>query len=257
MSFSFLHVSDLHYRKDPKGARAPFSQVLVAMDSPLCQMKELLVRLDRPVDFVIITGDLVHDGDREDYISLKAQLDGLLDVPYFVVSGNHDDGELVREVFLSGGGLSYVRELPFVRLIALDTSAPNCPDGMVDRDGLRLLEQVGRDEKPTIVFTHHHLFRDQFVLPPAQGAEELLEVLEKAAVEAVLCGHTHHYFQARIGTLPYYTAGSLSFAGENGSDGSLSFYQNSGATLFVYSDGTLSAHPVSLGPEKLLCKVNG
>ena len=31
----------------------------------------------------------------------------------------------------------------------------------------------------------------------------------------------------------------------------------SDVNLFVYSDGTLSAHPVSLGPEKLLCKVNG
>ena len=255
MRLSFLQISDLHYLKDPGRAGAPFSRAFAAMDPPLEQLRSLLKRLDRKPDFVLITGDLVHNGEREDYVGLKAGLDELLGVPYYVTAGNHDDPALVREIFLSGGGLSYVRELPGARLICLNSGARGFPDGRVDLDALALLARAGERGKPTFVFTHHHLLSDQFVLPPAQGSAELLAALRDCGARAVLCGHTHHYYQASVGPVPYYTADSLSFSAENERDGTLSLYQNSGATLFTLEEETLSAQPIKLSPARLLCRV--
>ncbi|MGH6921843.1 MAG: metallophosphoesterase, partial [Geminicoccaceae bacterium] len=54
-------------------------------------------------DAVLITGDLTNDGDEQVYAAFAAII-GRLRAPFFVLTGNHDDRELMRGRF----GASYL-----------------------------------------------------------------------------------------------------------------------------------------------------
>jgi len=80
-------------------------------------------------DVVLATGDLVDGGKAEEYTLLRRLL-APLPMPVYLIPGNHDARDAMREVFPDhaylpkSGFLQYtVEDLP-VRLIALDTLVP-------------------------------------------------------------------------------------------------------------------------------------
>jgi hypothetical protein len=96
---------------------------------------ERAAALDPAHDVLLLTGDLVDRGVTDEYGLLRDLL-GAVDVPTFVIPGNHDDREmLVRSLpehaYLprSGDPLAYtVDDFP-VRLIGLDTLRDGYHDG--------------------------------------------------------------------------------------------------------------------------------
>jgi 3',5'-cyclic-AMP phosphodiesterase len=130
-------------------------------------------------------------------------------MPVYLIPGNHDRREALREVFADapywpkGERLSYVVEDYPVRLVALDTLLPGRTEGELGEEQLawlaaRLAEGPG---KPTIVFMHHPPF------PTAIGHMDAINCRDGAAmaaviarhpqVERVLCGHHHRPIQLR------------------------------------------------------------
>jgi Icc protein len=166
-----------------------------------------------PLDAVLITGDLTNDGDQEVYAAFAAIV-GELRAPFFVLAGNHDDRELMRERFGADGylpdrgPLCYVIERFPVRLIALDTLVPGKPWGQLGADQIAWLDgRLGElPDKPTLVALHHppfctgigHLDRSML-----RDAEQVAAVIARhPQVERVLCGHVHRPIQSRFaGTL--------------------------------------------------------
>jgi 3',5'-cyclic AMP phosphodiesterase CpdA len=90
-------------------------------------------------DAVLITGDLTNDGDAQVYAAFAAIV-GRLRAPFFVLTGNHDDRELMRQRFaddgyLPGEGpLCYAIDRFAMRLIALDTAVAGEPWDGSDRN---------------------------------------------------------------------------------------------------------------------------
>ncbi len=82
----FLHLSDLHLRKDRGYDQDRVLRGLLAM----------LGHLQQPLDLIFLTGDLAHSGHSDDYGQVVAFLKNLLRVTQvdqshvFVVPGNHD-----------------------------------------------------------------------------------------------------------------------------------------------------------------------
>jgi Icc protein len=163
-------------------------------------------------DAVLITGDLTNDGDEGVYAAV-ADIVSRLRAPFFVLTGNHDDRELMRQRFggdylPDGGPLAYAIDRFAVRLIALDTLVAGEPWGRLGSDQLawldaRLLEMP---ERPTVVALHHPPFRtgighmDRSML---RDADALAAVIARhRQVERVVCGHVHRAIQCRFaGTL--------------------------------------------------------
>jgi len=87
-------------------------------------------------DVAVVTGDLVDHGEPAEYDHLR-QLLGSLQMPVFVIPGNHDAREPLREAFHSDGYLptegylQYTIEQYPLRLIALDTLVPGKHGGML------------------------------------------------------------------------------------------------------------------------------
>lgn len=117
----------------------------------------------RPMlDLVLVTGDLVNDGGVADYRHLRAILSHL-EMPYFVIPGNHDNREALRDVFRQdgylpeSGYLQYVVEGFPLRLVGLDTLRENHDGGRLCLDRLHWLERTLEEarETPTVLFMHH------------------------------------------------------------------------------------------------------
>ncbi len=197
-------ITDLHVR--PEGLLA-YERV-----STNRMLKEALGHLNemrpRP-DVVIATGDLADRGLAEEY-ALLADMLGELEMPVFLVPGNHDDRAALALAFpghgylpRAGGFLHYAIEDYPVRLIGLDTVVPGEAGGLLCVERLawfaaRLAEAPAR---PTLVFMHHPPFAsgvkhmDAIGLAGSEGFAAI--VRQHPEIERILCGHLHRPIQMR------------------------------------------------------------
>lgn len=158
-------------------------------------------------DLVLMTGDLVHGGLAAQYEQLSTLLQPL-EIPFYLIPGNHDDRALMREAFpghgyLQGGGefLQYTLEDHPLRLIALDTLLPGEGRGRLCEARLgwlaeRLAEQP---ERPTVIFMHHPPFLSGIRWMDGMGLEGAAELAAIVSghrnVQRILCGHQHRAIQ--------------------------------------------------------------
>ena len=171
--------------------------------------------LDPPAYVIIHSGDIVHNGDREDYARAAAILREAR-VPVYVAAGNRDDRESLRQAFspwacpvASPGFLDYAVEDFPVRLIAVDTVSPDSNKGEFSPEhARRLIELLDADTtKPVAVFMHHPPFvvtvgPDPLNFVTAEAMARLQRTLEYCGrVAAVFCGHVHRSTGGRIGEI--------------------------------------------------------
>lgn len=171
-----------------------------------------LMALDPRPDIVIATGDLVHDGQPEEYRHFASAL-APLSMPLYLVAGNHDDRDAMRAVFAdhdhlpAGPFLHYTIERHPVRLVLLDTVIPGETGGELCARRLAWLEERLKEEpaRPTLVAMHHPPFLTG--LAPFDrnrggrgliGADPLGEVIARhPQVERIVCGHIHRPIATR------------------------------------------------------------
>ncbi|HVO03675.1 MAG TPA: phosphodiesterase [Candidatus Cybelea sp.] len=203
-------LTDLHVR--PSGIPA----YRVVDTNMLVERAFAAVAALRPVpDAVILSGDLTDKGLAEEYDILAALLRRYLAMPVFLIPGNHDRREVMKERLAHLPGVAAdpefvhyaVEDFP-LRLVMLDSVAPGYGHGELCAARLDFLERTlaAAPEKPTVVALHH---------PPIRcGIEHMDEINLRSAdafatviarhpqVERVLCGHHHRPIVARFaGTL--------------------------------------------------------
>ena len=156
-----------------------------------------------------MTGDLVdHDAPAE-YGHLRALL-APLRMPVFVIPGNHDAREPLRQAFGADGYLPAEGFLQFaiedfpVRLVAFDTLLPGNHRGVLCAERPRWLETTltAARERPTLLLMHHPPFAagidfmDRFGLAEAAALAEI--VARHPQIERILCGHLHRAIDRRF-----------------------------------------------------------
>ncbi|MEX3982670.1 phosphodiesterase [Paraburkholderia sp. EG287A] len=201
-------ISDLHIK--PPGALA-YRRVDTA--ASLARTIARLNALTPRPDAVLMTGDLVDQGSVEEYRHLKTLLD-TLEIPYWLLIGNHDAREPLREVFADrpelrecGEFIQYAVDLGALRVIALDSMQPGQSAGTLCAARLAWLAQQldAARGKPVVVALHHppfdcgigHMDAIRLDDSAAQALEAL--VSQHPNVERVLCGHVHRPMFVRFG----------------------------------------------------------
>ena len=201
-------ISDLHIKRP--GALA---YRRVDTGAYLARTVAALNALEPRPDAVIMTGDLVDQGDPQQYEHLKTLL-APLEIPYFLMVGNHDERTALRAAFpdraeLHSGGefVHYAVDVGPLRLIALDSMVPGESAGNLCDARLAWLETQleAAQGRPTVVALHHPPFvcgighMDELRLDPAAADKLAALIARYPNVERVICGHVHRPMFVRFG----------------------------------------------------------
>ena len=198
-------ISDLHIR--PEGAL--YANLVDSNAMAAAAVRHVNALAPRP-DLVIVTGDIVEEGTETEYAVAKRILDEI-EIPYFVIPGNHDAPDAFRRAFADhrylpdAGPLHYCVDAHPLRIVALDSTVSGKHHGEIGPSGLAWLEQVLAREsaRPTLILMHHHPFHsgiaflDNIRHLDAEALEAIVRRFE--AVQRVLCGHVHRVIWARFG----------------------------------------------------------
>ncbi|KVU43009.1 metallophosphatase [Burkholderia ubonensis] len=200
-------ISDLHIKRPGQLA---YRRVDTAAALARCIAR--LNALEPRPDAVLVTGDLVDFGRDDEYAQLRDLL-APLEIPYYLMVGNHDDRAALRRAFADrpewqdGEFVQYAFDVGAVRVLALDSQVPGASAGdLCDARLAWLAAQLdAARDRPVIVALHHPPFAsgighmDALRLAPAAAAK--LDALLRGYpnVERVLCGHVHRTMFARFG----------------------------------------------------------
>jgi 3',5'-cyclic AMP phosphodiesterase CpdA len=157
------------------------------------------------VDFVVICGDLVHDATDSSYADFKSVREGL-DLPSYLVSGNHDVGNTP-----TSASLAYYRETIGEDYYQFDHK--RCSFVVTNTQLWKVavenesekhsawveetLARQGDSGRPVFVLGHYPLFtedpneEEHYYNLPLPTRKRLLELFLENNVVAYLSGHTH------------------------------------------------------------------
>lgn len=204
----FIQISDPHVCLDP--AEAPHG--IDPNESLARVVRSLLAR--PPVDFVVVTGDLIGDDEIGSYEILLSLLEPL-PCPVHLLVGNHDlRAGFWRKLGIPGSGrlrreeettLDPARESdPYYyelgvgeyRFLALDSQIPGEVPGRIDPSQMEWIRArlAARPKTPTIVFVHHPPIAtgiDWLDEHKIRNGDELMALLRTGQVERVFFGHVH------------------------------------------------------------------
>lgn len=171
---------------------------------------EALGQLRQKPHALVMTGDLTDFGRAAEYDHLASLL-APLDIPVYLLPGNHDDRDQLRRSFPShaylgaSGPVQYSVRIGALRLVTLDTVEHGKSHGRLDPQRLAWLDaELAREPGvPTVVAMHHPPFRtlighmDRIGL--LEGAPELEAIVRRhACVERVIAGHLHRTIYRRF-----------------------------------------------------------
>lgn len=199
MKYKILQISDTHLT--PEGKTSANHQRIdpyLKLNTVFSAIRDMV---DKP-DMIVLTGDLIHEGDKSDYERLAKLLSHQMDnlqIPINVILGNHDRTDEFFEGFLKQPTREkyyYAVHEPDIDFYFLDSKFHNLEQGYLGEEQLTWLRDNLSDapDKPAILFLHHpidgpgiHQMRYSIL----QESTELLDVIKDTGVLGVFSGHIH------------------------------------------------------------------
>lgn len=204
-----LQITDTHLYADPQGQLAGLNT-----ERSYCEVMEKVLRENWPVDLILATGDIAHDGSVAGYRRFKAQFEDLA-VRTLVTPGNHDDPAALRRV-MEGGRVTQSPNaiLGGWQFVMLDSVLPGSAGGHLAAGQLALLERCLEDHRRlhTLVCLHHHpvaLGSDWMDRIGLDNANAFWNVIDRHdSVRAVVWGHVHQDFHQQRNGVDLYASPS-------------------------------------------------
>ena len=199
-------LTDLHIR--PRGL--PANRVVETNMFVERAFRAIAAFTPRP-DVVLLTGDLTECGLDAEYTYLAGLIRKHLTQPVFVIPGNHDRREKLREGLAHLPGVTtdpfyvqYAVESFPVRLVMLDTVVPGAGHGELRPEQLQWLDRTlaQAPDKPTLIAMHHPPFACGIVHMDRirlYHAEAFIEVVARhRQVQRIVCGHHHRAIVTQV-----------------------------------------------------------
>lgn len=220
-NIKFVHLTDTHMNAPDKDGQFAKFRLADKVEQTFRHIRETGVA---PA-FVLITGDLSHEGDTDDYAFIRKLLDEgakLIGAPVHVVLGNHDHRSPFREGYLgetpSEAPYYYSHTIQGLRLIGLNSQVPGQHNGTVDEMQLAWLKQELQTPAPkgTIVALHHPLLNIGGMLGDhlLTNREQIGQALDGTDVIGVMAGHVHSNNIGSYRSIVNVAASGTAFAGE-------------------------------------------
>ena len=170
------------------------------------------------MDFVVFTGDLIHEGSDYDYELFDQIVKKHMNVPYYYALGNHDS----KEAFYSGvhqvsknDSYFYTEMINGYRMIVLDSSLPDKHSGELTEEQVEWFCDITKDPAPngSLLFIHHP-FTWFDGKQSCQSSAKFDEALQSSDVIGIFCGHLHQFGVNHYLGIPQISAESLAFGGK-------------------------------------------
>ncbi len=146
-------------------------------------------------DLLVLTGDLCFMvGEEQIYIWIKKVLDKL-NKPYLILSGNHDNPDLIRKIFgyEGEGDIFYSHKTDYGKLLILDSTS-----AIVSKTQLDWMESECKDENQNILlFVHHPIYLAGCKFMDSKhsikNSDEILASIDNCISKPkhIFCGHYH------------------------------------------------------------------
>ena len=209
---TFVHISDSHVLTDPNRKGSEHGPSLPGSEALIREINELPCQ----IDFVLHTGDVVHDPECEEEYQLALEMYRQLPMPVHYLPGNHDRSDWLQRVLL--GRAEPARhadqefELGGVQFLLLDSSVPVVGEhyGQLEPEQLAWLEQrcAADDPRPLVVALHHNPLSlvvpwfEDIVLRDGEALHQVL-LLARNRLRCVFYGHIHESVLTLRDGIPY------------------------------------------------------
>ena len=250
---TFLHLTDLHLSNH--------EDALVNGLSPATKLRRLLDRihtLEIKPAFLLISGDLVNDGQLAEYQYLRAWLPALeaLGVPVLLGLGNHDARGPFRQGLLgetdSDQPYYHSQTIDGLHVIMLDSHLPGQVNGYLDATQLAWLDaELAKPMARGHLIALHH--------PPVPTTVRLLDTIglnnpaELAAVVSrhqqvlgILSGHIHYSHVAQFANTISVTSPAVLYTIDPGVQQNLRLLDGSGFSIGTVRNGQLFMDTIML-----------
>lgn len=198
-SLRVLQITDTHLFADTGATLAG-----VTTDSTQVQVIERMLAEYWPVDCILATGDLVHDGSESAYRRFRRNFEAL-GVRTLVIPGNHDDPQAMARVF-DRGRVTWSGHAMFGnwQFLMLNSHVPGSAGGRLGREQLDWLDaHLHRyPDAHALIAVHHQpvaIGSDWLDRIGLEDGDALMTVLERhPRVRAVVWGHVHQSFAREL-----------------------------------------------------------
>ncbi|WP_328891358.1 metallophosphoesterase [Streptomyces sp. NBC_00316] len=182
------HISDLHLDGSERATRRA------------TRVMDHLRALPRPVDALLVTGDIADHGEEAEYEEAARILDSPF--PVLACPGNHDVRQAYGKVLLGespdGGPVNRVHHISGTAVLMCDSTIPGRDEGRLDARTLAWIDATLTglpEDRPALIAFHqppvelHHPLPDSGRLEQPEQLAALLDAHPQ--VVAVLTGHAH------------------------------------------------------------------
>jgi 3',5'-cyclic-AMP phosphodiesterase len=249
----FVHFTDTHLLQNLESTN--LKPIFEKLSNHNEKFKLALIDLVlEDVEFISITGDLIHEGSVEEYVELKKLIDTHLpNTQVFLTLGNHDVKENFNKVFLDeehSNAYYYVKNLENYRVIVLDSSIIGEHSGGVHGEQLQWLEQVLTEnyQQGTLVFMHHPILWDEKALC-MENSEKLVSILVNSDVIGIFTGHTHMNGIFYIEHIPQFTSEGVAFGLVKEKDNLISVTNQSAYNVYTVKNKFIEMKRTHIEPE--------
>ncbi len=183
-------------------------------------------------EFLVHLGDSVHFGNNKEFAEFKNYMDKNLDIPYYIVPGNHD---ILADEAGKGVFLKYFTDLydswdhKDSHFVVLDNSWNL--EGFSDQQLNWLKKDLAENQNPVYIFMHRPTkipYEDLYEINDAgtkqsfASYEKFYEIINKPEnnVKEVYSGHIHMHFPFNLKSIP------MTIVGSSGSEPRYDFMKN-------------------------------
>lgn len=222
MDFSFIQITDHHLTEsdaellDGFSTRYAFRAVL----------KHIAENREAHADFIVSTGDIVENPTEIAYQSFLQMMnagnlpvempgpvlisaEGLLDMPMYLLPGNHDDRSNFFKHLFPKSFPAPLMNAAFVykgiQFICLDLGPGS--KAVVHPETLSFLAASLEVNLPSIIFMHHQLIAigsrwlDDFI---ADDIHKFWEIVTGRNILGIFCGHVHTTYEKVVNNIPIF-----------------------------------------------------
>lgn len=234
------HISDIHIGRRPEAIERTE------------RVMRYLHGLRRPVDAVLVTGDLADHGTEAEYHAVRDALSSPL--PVLLCPGNHDDRSTYRSVLLgetpADTPINVAHSIGGAVFAMCDSTIPGRNEGLLADETLDWLDALlDRTAGPVFVCFHHPcvvLFHELLDSIRQRGEERLAALAARHPnLAGFLCGHGHTAAAAEFAGRPLRVApGVLSTAPLDweAMDVFEDFDAPPGVAFHIFDEGRLVTH---------------